>query len=249
MSFTVRVFGIFTNNSRSSTSAPERRARLRSDIANANRAWNQGFAGGVRCGINFVFGDTYNRTNHTINASNLPTKDVLNRTDVMNLINDVRRREGDATAIYVLYLSGERFSNGRTVGVAGSRPKFNGIGRVGHVVLTNRAGNVNNPYTFAHEAGHCLGLDDITSSNKQCRNLMCNSPIPSINPILRDDQCRAAKRSPVILRSTNMSKQKTRYQRNTRLTPITKKVQNKRRYSNGCKPIRKRTRKILVLEN
>lgn len=205
MARTVRVIGIFSRNARSSGNAIARGARLRSDIAFANEAWRSGFFPGVACGINFVFGGTWDSTNITIDASLLDAKNVgLKNKKIDNLIKEIRRNEGDKTAIYVLYLSGESFSNGSTIGIGGTRTKFNNSNAlVGHVVLTNRAGAPNNPYLFAHEAGHCLGLPHFPNS----QNLMNgngNRSVPSRNPFINRAQCILARQSKLILENATI---------------------------------------------
>ncbi|MFC5649518.1 hypothetical protein ACFPYJ_10305 [Paenibacillus solisilvae] len=192
---------------RLSSTPQDRRARIASDIANANRAWGTGFSPGVSCEINFVSGGTWNATGRTINASLLSAS--LNHASIDNLIKEIRRNVGDLTAIYVLYLSGEAFSNGSTVGVGGTRQKFNNSNAlVGHIALTNRAGDTNSPYLFAHEAGHCLGLGHFRNS----QNLMYgngNRPVPRSNPFLTSGQCRLARQSKLILQNATRNSRRS----------------------------------------
>jgi hypothetical protein len=210
MAFTVRVIGIFTRNARSSATVQQRRARLASDIAFANEAWGTGFFPGVICGMNFVSGGTWNFTGTTIPASTVSSIDT---SSVNTLIRNVRSQTGDATAIYVVYLSGDFLSNGRSIGNAGPRFKFNSNRRlVGHCVLTDLSGNVNNRYAFAHEAGHVLfgrfnsagqiTIDDPSNPgnihNNNSQNLMF-STAPRSNPFITAQQCIVARRSSVVL--------------------------------------------------
>ncbi|MGG2057893.1 hypothetical protein [Priestia megaterium] len=201
----VKVIGIFTKDSRSSSTAQERGARLREDIAHANEVWGN-------CQINFVFGDTYNYTDRTINASSVNSSD--NNSAVDRLIEEVKARRNQETAIYVVYLSGDYFSDDHTIGVGGplvfNKTSDTNYNEVGHIGLTNIAGSSDSPYSFAHEAGHVLfgryvnntfTINDPSTGkfhNDNSRNIMY-SPVPETTPLVNASQCQIAKQSRVIL--------------------------------------------------
>lgn len=215
MAFTVIVYGIFTAGSRSSATVEQRRARFNADLATANQAWGTGFFPGVICGIRFQSGGTWNSA-RVINAA---TATGVGNTDIENLINSVRNQVAVKDAIFVVYTSGDTFSNGTSIGSGGARVTIsNGAitSEYGRVALTNLAGTSNNPYVFAHEAGHVLfgrlnsvGLYTQTdpstnglSHNENPQNLMFRV-VPRTNPFINATQCVTARNSMVILQNQN----------------------------------------------
>lgn len=209
MAFTVRVFGIFTNGAVGSENVQSRRARTLDDINRANQVWGSGFPGGARCEINFVLAGTYNFPDTTINGSTVGSVDD---PQVENLIRQVRQDENDASAIYVVYVSGETLSNGVSTGNAGPATKFNDLTKlVGRAVITDRAAN---SFIFAHEAGHvlfgrftstgALTLDDPSSGkphNDDENNIMFPI-VPNENPLINTEQCTTARQSSVIVENS-----------------------------------------------
>jgi hypothetical protein len=210
MAFSVIVYGIFTAGARSSATAEQRRARLNADLASANQAWGSGFFPGVSCGITFYSGGTWN-SSRVINAS---TSAGVSDPRIEALINSVRSRVAVKDAIFVVYTSGNTFSNGTSIGSGGARVTIsNGVitSEYGRVALTDLAGTANNPYVFAHEAGHVLfgRLNSAgnytqtdpstgTSHNNDPRNLMYFI-VPRTNPYINATQCITARNSLVIL--------------------------------------------------
>ncbi|MCQ6559379.1 hypothetical protein [Paenibacillus mendelii] len=212
MSFTVPVVGIFTNGAVSSATRAQRTARFNDDIARANQAWGSGFFPGVACGLNFVFLRRFYQSNLTIDAS---TVDRFDDPQISNLVNAARRATNNATAIYVVYVSGNNFADGAD-GEGGALFKnfrsTTDYELYGQVAL---AGGALNSYIFAHEAGHGLfgrfvtfndtisfttddpsNPGDIHSDNPQ--NLM-NSFVPARNPIINSDQCSVARQSKLVM--------------------------------------------------
>jgi hypothetical protein len=116
-------------------------------------------------------------------------------------------------AIFVVYVSGNTFSNGTSIGSGGARVTINNgviTSEYGRVALTDLAGTANNPYVFAHEAGHVLfgRLNSAgnytqtdpstgTSHNNDPQNLMYPT-VPRTNPFINATQCAPARNSMVI---------------------------------------------------
>jgi len=218
LAFTVDVVGIFTGGALGSGSFEEASARLIKDVNNANQVWRNGFPGETRCEINFRAVEVWNYSNVTINANSINSSDALkDGSEIDKIIKEVRDNSLHKVAIYVIYLSGDSFSNG-SIGVGGPRFTFfrntNDYGLVGHVAMTNTT-STNKDYVFAHEAGHVLfGRFTLTrgntlvitdpstnppmNHNPSTKNIM-HSPSPSTDPLINDTQCITARQSRVVL--------------------------------------------------
>jgi hypothetical protein len=203
---------IFTRGARSSETPELRTARVQSDIRRANEVWSSGFAPGVSCGINFVLLREFYRPEITIDAGTVTTGVADPRID--NLINETRAQLNNATAIYVVYLSGATFSGG-SVGNAG--PRFENFFNVNNFTIIGRAAlsdGAFESYLLAHEVGHVLFgrflNDDINSftvndpsnpgdaHNNNSQNIMFPI-VPAMNPFLNSQQCATASQSRVVL--------------------------------------------------
>ncbi|OAS15094.1 hypothetical protein [Paenibacillus oryzisoli] len=208
---TVSVVSIFTRGARSSDTPEMRRARVQGDIDRATEAWGSGFFPGVRANINFVSFREYYISDVTIVAN---TVSSVNDARVQSLIMQARTVNNNATAMYVVYLSGPSLSSG-AVGNGGPQTTFfnsaTNYGLYGQVVLTD---NASDSYLLAHEAGHVLfGRFTSNSSNSftindpsnpgndhndNPQNLM-NGFVPSSNPFINEAQGNVAIQSKLIL--------------------------------------------------
>jgi len=212
----VKVYGLFTKDARSSYNGERRRARLAGDIANANRVWSggssSGGSAGADCRIVFTFGGAFDETETRIAGGSV---DDAFDSGISRLVDGFRSTTGNAAAIYVVYVSGDYLSNGSAIGSAGPRFRYYrsqfDYGFFGQVAMTDIAGTSRSPYTFAHEAGHCLfgyidssnrykGTDPSANGsyhNPDPRNLMyayAQTGMPRIN----SSQCRRAWRSTIV---------------------------------------------------
>lgn len=211
---TVSVVSIFTRGARSSDTAEMRRARVQGDLNRATEAWGSGFFPGVRGNINFVSLREYYISDVTIIAN---TVSNVNDARVQSLIMQARTVNNNATAMYVVYLSGPSLSSG-AVGNGGPQTTFfnstTDYGVFGQVVLTDDASD---SYLLAHEAGHVLfGRFTSNSSNSftindpsnpgndhndNPQNLM-NGFVPSSNPFINEAQGNVANQSKLILENS-----------------------------------------------
>ncbi|WP_462409555.1 hypothetical protein [Neobacillus sp. Marseille-QA0830] len=147
--YTVNVYGIFTNGSSSSGTAAQRRARLRDDVRRANEIWR---INGESC-INFVAAGTFpTLTNTRINSRTRTWDQALREVDP--IVDSARRALGGAIAVYIVYLSGGKFIGG-DIGGGGVRFEFNqnDYSVFGQVVISNDGFQTD---IFAHEVGHIL---------------------------------------------------------------------------------------------
>jgi hypothetical protein len=210
---TVNIVSIFTRGARSSDTPELRTARAQADIRRANEVWGTGFPPGVSCEINFVLFREFYRPEITIEAGTVTTGVADPR--IAALINETRAQLNNATAIYVVYLSGETFSGG-AVGNAG--PYFeNFVNTSTNYTLFGRAAlsdGAFETYLLAHEVGHVLFgrflSDDIESftvndpsnpgdaHNNNPQNIMFPF-VPSMNPFINSAQCTIARQSKVVL--------------------------------------------------
>lgn len=242
MASTIRVVGIFTNGARSSATAEERQARFNNDLTLANAAWGTGFAPGVSCGLRFASLRIFYHPDVTIDES---TVSNVNDPRVANLITQARTTLNDATAIYVVYLSGDSLSPG-SIGNGGPEFTFfrgtTDYGLIGRVVLSGRAIDT---YAFAHEAGHVLFGRFLDNSNPGSFTINdpsnpgsahSNNPqnlmypiIPSSDPIINSAQCSVAKQSKVIAQnaaSSYLKNKKLGSARKKNNRPMVKKLNN-----------------------
>ncbi|KSU81991.1 hypothetical protein GA0061096_3586 [Fictibacillus enclensis] len=154
--YTVNVYGIFTRGVASGSTVAQRRARLEDDVRRANEIWRLNDENR----INFVIAGRFT-SNRTVNATNMRSDEaIMDGSDPITIINQVRNRTNNAIGIYVIYLSGNGFSNNAD-SVGGAAPisfevdengQFN-YQFIGHVALTDAALNSD---LFAHEVGHAL---------------------------------------------------------------------------------------------
>ena len=138
MPFTVPVIGIFTKGAASGGTSQQRQARLQGDIARCNEAWGSGFFPGVTCGMTFVAAGRF------ISSTTINSRSVTSLDDprILALINSMKRQTNNATAIYLVYVSGDfPTSSGRVIGLGGPRFKFfrstTDYGLFGHVVMSD----------------------------------------------------------------------------------------------------------------
>ncbi|WP_317967280.1 hypothetical protein [Paenibacillus sp. CCS19] len=211
MPLTVPVVGIFTNGAASSATRAQRAARLDDDIARANETW------GNDCGLNFVVLRRF-----TLNVE-IDADSVMDVTDqsISDAVDAARRRTNDATAIYVVYLSGKNFApdadgnlpDGKGIALFSNFRSTTDYDLYGQVALADGALNSN---IFPHEAGHGLFLrftdpDDINSltdvdpsnpggdgHSDDPQNLMFPI-VPRNNPLINADQCSVASQSKLII--------------------------------------------------
>ncbi|PLS09626.1 hypothetical protein [Neobacillus cucumis] len=209
---TVSIVSIFTRGARSSETPELRTARVQADIRRANEVWSTGFAPGVSCGINFVLLREFYRPEITIDAGTV-TAGVGDQR-IIDLINETRAQVNNATAIYLVYLSGQTFSGG-AVGNAG--PRFENFFNINNFTIFGRAAlsdGAFETYLLAHEVGHVLFgrflSEDINSftvndpsnpgdpHNNNPQNIMFPF-VPAMNPFLNSQQCATASQSRVLL--------------------------------------------------
>ncbi|MFP7296765.1 hypothetical protein [Neobacillus niacini] len=214
---TVSIVSIFTRGSRSSDTPELRNARVQADIRRANEVWGTGNPPGVSCGINFVSHSLIYRPEVTIDAST-----VTSSADprIMQVINEARVTTNFATAIYVVYLSGETF-NGGHVGNAGpvvdSVTNTNLYSIYGRCSLSDGAFET---YLLAHEVGHILfyrilSLNPVVSTindpsnpgddhNNDPQNIMFPF-VPAMNPYINGAQCAVASQNRIILENAQFT--------------------------------------------
>jgi len=218
----VRVYGIFTKDARSSCGSEQRRARLANDLAIANRVWGSSAGGspsGANCRLTFLLGSAFDETNTRISGESVG--DAFD-SRISLPVDGLRSANGNAPAIYVVYVSGDYLSNGTAIGSGGPRFRYyrspSDYGFYGQVVLTDIAGSSRSPYTFAHEAGHCLfgyidssnryrGTDPASNSSyhhSDPRNLMY-AYAGTERPRLTSTQCQRAARSTIVLENAGRS--------------------------------------------
>lgn len=204
---------IFTRGARSSDTPELRTSRVQADIRRANEVWRTGISPGVSCGINFVLLSEFYRPEITIDAGTVT--DGVGDSRIDNLIRETRTQVNNATAIYLVYLSGEFFSDGLSVGNAG--PSFENFFNNTNYTIIGRAAlsdGAFETYLLAHEVGHVLFgrfLNDSVESftvndpsnpgdahNNNPQNIMFPS-VPAMNPFLNSLQCNVASQSRVIL--------------------------------------------------
>lgn len=222
MAFTVPVIGIFTSGVASGGTPQQRQARLAADIARSNEAWGRGFFPGVTCSMTFVAAGRFISTT-TINSRSVNS---LDDPRLVALIDSTKRQTNNATALYVVYVSGEFLtSSGTVVGIGGPRFKFfrstTDYGLYGHIVMSDGALNT---YALPHEAGHCLFGRFLNSSpnsftindpsnpgsahNNNPQNLMFPT-LPARNPFINSAQCVTARQSKIVLQNTSTARRKT----------------------------------------
>lgn len=213
----VSIISIFTRGARSSETPELRNARVQADIQKANEVWGTGNQPGVACGIIFVSQTLFYRPEVTIDAST-----VTSSTDprIIQVINEARAATNFATAIYVVYLSGETF-NGGHVGNAGpvveNVTNTNLYSIYGRCSLSDGAFET---YLLAHEVGHILfyrilSLSPIVSTindpsnpgddhNNDPQNIMFPF-VPAMNPYLNAAQCTVARQNRIILENAQFT--------------------------------------------
>lgn len=153
--YTVNIYGIFTKGVASGSTPAQRRARLEDDVRRANEIWRVDDENR----INFVIARRFT-FDSTIDATTMTSDDALDdKSDPVDSINRVRNRTNNAIGIYVIYLSGNGFSNGaasvggaRSISFEVKNDKFN-YQFIGQVALTDAALNSD---LLAHEVGHAL---------------------------------------------------------------------------------------------
>ncbi|MDR6550518.1 hypothetical protein [Paenibacillus qinlingensis] len=213
---TVSVVSIFTRGARSSDTFEMRRARVQSDLSRATEAWGTGFFPGVRGNINFVSLNEYYISDVTIPSN---TVSSVNDERVQSLILQARTVNNNATALYVVYVSGGNLSSG-AVGNGGPQiinfNNTNNYGVYGQTVLSDNAAD---SYLLAHEAGHALfGRFTSNSSNSftindpsnpgndhnnNPQNLM-NGFVPASAPFINEAQATVALQSRMLLENSTI---------------------------------------------
>ncbi|MDN4075450.1 zinc-dependent metalloprotease family protein [Fictibacillus terranigra] len=171
--YTVNIYGIFTSGVASGSTVAQRRARLEDDVRRANEIWRLNDENR----INFVIARRF-IINRTVNATNMTSDEALmNGSAPTTIINQVRNMTNNAIGIYVIYLSGNGFSNDAD-SVGGAEPisfvDENNYQFIGQVALTDAALNSD---LFAHEVGHVLFARYIT--NPQNNEIIYNDDDPT----------------------------------------------------------------------
>ncbi|MCM3690783.1 hypothetical protein [Neobacillus niacini] len=213
----VSIVSIFTRGARSSETPELRNARVQGDIQRANEVWGTGNPPGVACGITFVSHSLIYRPEVTINAST-----VTSSADprIMQVIDEARAATNFATAIYVVYLSGETF-NGGHVGNAG--PVVDNVTNTNLYSIYGRCSlsdGAFETYLLAHEVGHILfyrilSLNPIVSTindpsnpgddhNNDPQNIMFPF-VPAMNPYINGGQCTVARQNRIILENAQFT--------------------------------------------
>jgi hypothetical protein len=149
----VNVFAVFTSDSQPSDTNG-RQERFARDIASANQIWGQ-------CNISFI-PQPIIEVGEIIDATGISTDPTpfTPGAPMEELIRNAQQQISDPTGIWVVYTSGDAFSDGFTIGHASiifDTFFVNGFPEFiiyGAIALTNGALNV--PFAFAHEAGHVL---------------------------------------------------------------------------------------------
>jgi hypothetical protein len=243
MSYTVPVVSIFTAGSASGGTSQERQARQGNDISSSNLAWGSGFSPGVRCGMTFTALARYN-TPTTIDSRSVTS---LDDPRLIALFDMAKRQTNNATALYVIYVSGEFLtSSGNVIGIGGPRFKFynstTDYGLYGHIVMSDGALN---SYGLAHEAGHCL-FGRFLNSNQNSftindpsnpgsdhsnnpQNLMFPT-IPNQNPEIVASQCSTARLSKIVSQNATNSRGKIIKNNLTTMKKLNARIIAKMRY-------------------
>ncbi|OLS36761.1 ImmA/IrrE family metallo-endopeptidase [Bacillus sp. MRMR6] len=212
--YTVDVYVFFANN----VNPGENMKRIKRDLYMANSAWN----GCIQFTLKGIF---FSKRNRIINADSIPATNVFKSKLIDDLIRAARYSNDYKTGIYIFYLNGDYFAEGRgkkVVGVSGtemvdikSSTDYEFFGRL---LLTDMA---TGRYTLAHELGHILfkryearentfihsdpsgpyinprskRVDPAHNNNR--KNLMF--PIsPSDNPVISLKQCQVAKQCKIV---------------------------------------------------
>jgi hypothetical protein len=213
----VSIVSIFTRGARSSETPELRNARVQGDIQRANEVWGTGNPPGVACGITFVSHSLFYRPEVTIDAATVTSS---NDPRILQVINEARAATNFATAIYVVYLSGETF-NGGHVGNAGpvveNVTNENLYSIYGRCSLSDGAFET---YLLAHEVGHILfyrilSLNPVASTindpsnpgddhNNDPQNIMFPF-VPALNPYINSAQCTVARQNRIILENAQFT--------------------------------------------
>lgn len=211
---TVDLFVFFMNDA-----TPEDNIkRLEQDIFRANSSWN----GCVQFILKGVF---HSKRKRILNAAFIPANNVFKNRQIDSLIRSARQYVGYRTGIYIFYLNGDYFAEGRgkkVVGVSGTELVSFKNNRdytlYGRILLTDMAAG---RYTLAHELGHILfkrydsGKDKfihsdpsgpyIHSTTKRMDSAHNNSPnnlmfpiTPTNNPTITIKQCKVAQQSKML---------------------------------------------------
>lgn len=188
----IDVYGIFVRGAAQSQTKESRRARLKADVAAANRVWKTGFSGGVQCNIQFTDRSVFNYTaTETLDVSKYSGNEFPPKA--YELIDKTRTNyTGITRAIYVVYGSGERFANG-VIGRGGSVGV--GGGHYGTIILGSRTAEVN--YSFAHNCGHTYGLPDYGVKGNIMYNVVPGN-FENAKPTVTLAQCTTARKSKLI---------------------------------------------------
>ncbi|NRD79123.1 hypothetical protein HPT25_17330 [Bacillus sp. BRMEA1] len=192
--------------------------RFEQDLDMANRDWKG-------C-IQFIVKGIYSsKRKRIVDAASIPATNVFKNRQIDHLIRAARYSIGYQTGIYIFYLNGDYFAEGRgknVVGVSGtemvdfkSSKDYEFFGRI---LLTNMAAG---RHTLAHELGHILfkrydarenrfihsdpsgpyihsetkKMDPAHNNNR--KNLMFKIS-PSVNPVLTFEQCQVAKQCKIV---------------------------------------------------
>jgi hypothetical protein len=213
----VSIISIFTRGARSSETPELRNARVLGDIQRANEVWGTGNPPGVACGITFVSHSLIYRPEVTIDAATVTSS---NDPRIMQVINEARAATNFATAIYVVYLSGETF-NGGHVGNAG--PVVDNVTNANLYSIYGRCSlsdGAFETYLLAHEVGHILfyrilSLNPVVSTindpsnpgddhNNDPQNIMFPF-VPAMNPYINSAQCTVARQNRIILENAQFT--------------------------------------------
>ncbi|HDR7777707.1 MULTISPECIES: hypothetical protein [Bacillus] len=216
--YTVNIYGIFTNGVASGSTRAQRRARLEDDVRRANEIWRVDDENR----INFVIAGRFT-FNSTIDATKMKSFDALEDTSApVDIINKVRNMTNNAIGIYVIYISGNGFSNGAdSIGGARSisfeveneNDKFN-YQFIGQVALTDATLNSD---LIAHEVGHALFARLIRDPQNN-QNIIYNDDDPTGPYIAKDPNTGETRVEPYHSRFTDNIMYPIKFDNNRNIT-------------------------------
>lgn len=212
--YTVDLYVFFVNDAKSDTNIK----RLKEDLDKANSAWK----GCIEFTVKGVF---FSKKNLIVNADAIPANNVFKNRHIDHLIRAARYSNGYKTGIYIFYLNGGYFAEGRgkkVVGISGtemvnfkSSKDYEFFGRI---LLTEFA---DGRYTLAHELGHILfkrydsgekmfihsdpagpyinsQMKRIDPAHNNSRKNLMFPITPPVNPVITFKQCQVAKQCKLV---------------------------------------------------
>jgi hypothetical protein len=212
--YTVDLYVFFLNG----TSTEKNMKRLEDDLYKANSCWR----GCVQFNLKGVF---HSKRRRVVNADSIPSNNVFKHRQIDSFIKAARSTVGHKTGIYIFYLNGDYFAEGRgksVVAISGTElvhfHSDQDYELFGRILLTDMA---TRRYTLAHELGHVLFKRYNTRENRfihsdpsgpykssilrridhahnsSRKNLMF--PIsPTENPTITFEQCQVAKQGKLV---------------------------------------------------